>query len=167
MLALLAGARALVAQEFTPPEPTSSGGVRLGLFGLGARLGADFKGQNQAVASVTLDVADVFTDRLRLRPSVEIGIGSGPDTYLASLELLYRFTRDSERAVPYIGVGAGVWGHQDCATIGNDCPAVWPLFALGFELRLNDRLNWMLEYHAEDGLNRNRLLIGLTTRRGS
>jgi hypothetical protein len=97
----------------------------------------------------------------------EIGTGSFPDTYLGALELTYRFTRDLETAVPYIGGGVGVWGHQSCdgSAPGDTCPRVWPMFTLGFELRLSTRFNWLLEYHGEQALSRHRLFIGLTSRR--
>ena len=156
-----------VAQEFVPPDAaggSQSQGVRLGFYGFGARLGPDFKGDNQVVGSLTLDFGHLFTDRVRLRPSVEVGIGGGVNTYVMNAELMYRFTPDTEIAVPYIGFGLGVWGHQGC-DLSPDCPSVWPQFALGFEIRLRRYINWMLEYHAEDALRRHRLFAGLTTRR--
>ncbi|HEX9579952.1 MAG TPA: hypothetical protein VF970_02515 [Gemmatimonadales bacterium] len=155
------------AQEFLPPEegePTAF--MRFGLFGFGSRLGWDFAGRNQAIVSLTLDAGDVFTDRLRLRPSGEIGLGDTATTYVGNVELLYRFTADTELAVPYVGLGGGIWGQQLCNRI-TSCPGVWFQVVLGFELQLLDQINWMLEYHGEDALRRHRFFIGLTTRRGS
>jgi hypothetical protein len=39
-------------------------------------------------------------------------------------------------------------------------------FALGFEIRIRDRIAWLVEYHPLDALRRQRILIGFTTRRG-
>ncbi|MBI4421439.1 MAG: hypothetical protein HY560_11500 [Gemmatimonadetes bacterium] len=156
----------LLGQEFRPPEEeeTVPPLVRVGLFGFGSRLGIDFKGPTQAIASVTLDVADIASDRVRLRPSGEIGFGGGPDTYLANLELMYRFAADSERAVPYVGFGIGIYGQPACGPAPG-CPKVWPQFALGFEIKYRPGINWLLEYHGEDALRRHRFFIGLSTRR--
>jgi len=168
LLVLLSGMpHPAAAQEFTPPETSMKKGVHLGLFGIGTRLGADFKQNDQIVSSITLDLGNVGSDRFRLRGSSEIGFGSPPDTYLGALEVVYRFTRDIEPAVPYVGAGVGVWGHQNCDgfTLEDTCPAVWPMFALGFELRLSNKFNWLLEYHSEQTFSRHRLFIGITTRR--
>lgn len=155
------------AQEFVPPEESGAAhGLRVGLFGFATRVGVDFAGGNQAIVSVALDAADVFTDRVRLRPSFEIGLGDSLNSYVGNLEFLYRFTPDTEIAVPYVGFGLAVWSRQRCAAVA-DCPDVWAQFALGFELRFRGPMNWLLEYHGEDWLRRHRFFIGLTTRRGS
>lgn len=154
----------LRAQEFVAPEESAAHGFRLGLFGFASRLGVDFAGGNQAIVSVALDAADVLTDRVRLRPSFEIGLGDSLNTYVGSLEFLYRFTPDTEVAVPYVGFGLGLWSQQQCAAAAG-CPDVWAQFALGFELRLRRHLSWLLEYHGEDSLRRHRFFIGLSTRR--
>jgi hypothetical protein len=163
----LAVSGALRAQQFVPPEERASpsSGIRLGLFGFGARLGVDFEGTNEAIVSVTLDAADLFTPQVRLRPSLEIGIGDSLGSYVGNLELMYRFTPDTEIAVPYVGFGLGLWSQQRCASTP-ECPDLWAQFALGFELKMRDQINWLLEYHGENGLRRHRFLIGLATRRG-
>ncbi len=157
------------AQDFIPPTDSSSAVapmVRLGIFGFGSRVGVDFTGPSQAIVSPTLDVADVFSDRVRLRPSAEIGLGDTATTYVMNLELLYRFTADQEVAVPYVAFGGGVFSRERCGAAPN-CPRIWAQFALGFELKFREHMNWLLEYHGEDGLRRHRFFIGLTTRRGS
>jgi len=162
------GAGPLAAQDFRPPQDEEEAGpsaVRFGLFGFSSRLGVDFKGATQAVATVALDVADLYSDRVRLRPSFEIGFVGQPDTYVANLEAMYRFAADSERAIPYIGFGLGMYGQSGCKTTPG-CPKVWPQFALGFEIRYNQSMNWLIEYHGEDALRRHRFFIGLSTRRG-
>lgn len=165
LLTLLAAP--LRAQDFVPPDAGAANtGVRLGLYGFGTRLGLDLGGRKQAVGGVSIDAGHLFSDRIRIRPSAEVGMGRGVNTYLLNLELMYRFTSDGEVAVPYLGFGLGVWGEGECATALN-CPAVWPQFALGFELRIRDQLNWMVEYHAEDTFSRHRMFIGLITRRPS
>lgn len=155
------------AQQFVPPQesPSSGAGIGIGLFGFGSRLGVDFEGTNELIVSLTLDAAHAFTPQVRLRPSFEIGIGDSLGSYVGSLELMYRFTPDSEIAVPYVGFGLGLWSQQKCAR-DPECPDLWAQFALGFELRMRDQINWLLEYHGENGLRKHRFLIGLTTRRG-
>ncbi len=157
------------AQEFIPPRDqsvdTTAGALRLGIFGFGTRLGVDFAGRNQAILSPTLDAGDVFTDRVRIRPSAEVGMGDTATTYVVNLELMYRFTADREVAVPYLGVGGAVYSQEHCGAAPN-CPRVWAQFALGFEMKFRDHMNWLLEYRGEDGLRRHRFFIGLTTRRG-
>lgn len=165
LLCLVVGAVPLFAQEFEPPESEESvrpTGLRLGLYGFAARAGVDFTDGAQVVLGVALDLGDIFSDRVRLRPSSEIAFGNDTYTYLASVEAIYRFTPDTERAIPYVGFGFGIWGEQRCRV---GCPDVWLQFALGFELRLRGQMNWMLEYHGEDALRRHRFLIGLATRR--
>jgi hypothetical protein len=156
------------AQEFQPPQqPTSAtpSRIHLGLFGFGTRLGVDPGGRKQAILGTTLDVGDLFTDRVRVRPSAEIGLGDSVTTYVVNLELLYRFTADSEVAVPYVAFGPALYSQERCAT-AVDCPQVWAQFALGFELKFRGHMSWLLEYHGEDALRRHRFFIGLTTRRG-
>jgi len=166
-LGLVAG---LEAQDFVPPEteeqaPSTDGRFNLGLYGFSTRFGLDFEAGTQALVSIAIDLGDVLSDRFRLRPSVEIGFASDVDTYVVNAEVIYRFTNDEEVAVPYVGAGLGVAGQDDCGSAAN-CPDAWFQFALGFELRVSEQLNWLLEYHAEDALDRHRLFIGLATRRG-
>jgi hypothetical protein len=157
----------LLAQEFKPPkeedtEPTS---IKVGLTGFSSRVGADFKGTTQLISSFAFDVADLYSSRVRVRPSGEIGVGGGTDTYVGSIDVMYRFLEDTERAVPYIGFGLGYWSHANCGA-ATDCPKVWPQFSLGFELNFLPGINWLLEYRGEDTLHRHRFFIGLATRRG-
>jgi hypothetical protein len=152
------------AQEEVAPSPSSA----IGLYGFSARGGVDFEGSGQAVVSVALDAGHLFTDRLRLRPSAEIGFlgGDVPDnTYLANLEVVYRIVGDREVAVPYVGTGLGIFGRDDCGA-DDACPGVWLQFVLGFEVGLRDGIAWVLEYHPVDAFRRQRILVGLTTRRG-
>lgn len=155
------------AQEFLPPETADERSPAwFGLAGFGTRLGMDVSGDRQGVIGFTLDVGDLGSPRFRLRPSFEVGFGGDVNTYVGNLELLYRFTADTETAVPYIGGGLGLFGQSDCgATEG--CPALWLQFALGFELRLTQSVNWLIEYHPEDLFSRHVILLGLTMRRGS
>lgn len=154
----------LAAQQDSVLPPPSAPAVRIGLLGFGARLGLDVDDDAHGVVGYTLDLGHLYTDRLRLRPSVEIGIQSGVNNFVGSAELLYRFTPDREVAIPYVGVGFALAGSTGCAS-NPDCPSLWLQFALGFEIHLRDQFNWLLEYHAEDALRRHRLFVGLTTRR--
>lgn len=157
------GCLALLAMVWTSlgaQEPHTD----IGLYGFSARGGADFEGPGQAIVSVALDVGHLFTRRLRLRPSGDLGFLGDDNTYVASFEVLYRLLDDTRAAVPYVGAGLGLFGQELC---GQDpgCPGVWIQFAAGIELRARDPMNWLVEYHAMDAFDRHRFMIGLTTRR--
>ena len=143
---------------------TASRPFQLGVFGFSARAGVDLEGQGQALASFAMDLGNLYSDRLRLRPSAELGFGWGDNTYVANLEALFRFTSDSDVAVPYLGGGIALSGQEGCGEV-DDCPAVWAQFVLGFEMRMQHQINWLLEYHAEDAFRRHRFFVGLATRR--
>jgi len=166
-LTILLRAVPLGAQAFHPPPVGSqAGGTKLGLLGFGLRVGADFSGQGQAVLGGTIDAGSLFTDRLRLRPSAEIGILNGANTYAGSLELVYRFAADHNAVVPYTGGGVALAGHAECGS-DSGCPGVWVNVVVGFEVRYRSTFNWLLEYHAMDAFRHNRLYVGLTSRRGN
>jgi hypothetical protein len=158
----------LAAQEFHPPPVRRAGepGTRLGLFGFGVRGGVDVSGRSQVVLGVTLDAGNLVSDRFRIRPSGEIGVFNGLNTYVGSVEALYRFTGDAQPVTPYAGGGLSVAGHDRCGAY-TDCPSLWLDIVVGFEIRYRSTFNWLLEYHAMDGFAHNRLYAGLTTRRGS
>jgi hypothetical protein len=166
LVGTLAAAAGGGAQQFSPPKSAGASGTRLGLFGFGVRGGLDFKGDGQLVLGTTLDAGDLFTNRVRLRPSAEIGVFNGDNTYVASLESLWRFTQDEEVATPYVGIGFSLASHARCGA-DPDCPDLWLNLVFGFELRYRSTFNWLLEYHGMDALRRHRLYIGLTTRRGN
>jgi len=154
--------------ENQPPEggDFTDRPFQLGLRGFAARAGVDFESQGQALASFVLDMGDLYTDRLRLRTSAELGFGWGDNTYVASVEVVHRLTANDVFVVPYVGAGLALAGQERCGEI-DDCPSIWPQFVLGFERQLRDQINWMVEYHAEDSFRRHRFFLGLTTRRGS
>jgi hypothetical protein len=167
-LSLLLAAPPLAAQDFRPPEEDNEpSSIRVGLTGFSARAGVDFKGDNQFISSMAIDVVDFYSERVRLRPSGEIGIGGGINTYLVSLDVMYRFAGDADHAIPYVGFGAGLFGASPNCAPAPGCPKVWPQFTLGFELNFRPGINWLLEYRGEDLLRRARFFIGLTTRRGA
>jgi len=168
VLVALAAATPVPAQEFHPPPVRRSGsrGTRIGLFGFGTRGGVSLSGSTQLVVGVTLDGGDLLVDRLRIRPSGEIGLFNGANTYAGSLEALYRFTGDEQVATPYMGAGFSLVGHDSCGA-DPDCPDVWANLVVGFELHYRSTFNWLLEYHGMGGFRHNRLYAGLTTRRGN
>jgi len=98
------------AQQFQPPKNSKHGGTRFGLFGFGVRGGVDFRRSGQLVLGSTLDIGDLFSNRLRLRSSAELGLFNGATTYVGCFEALWRFTDDEEVATPYIGLGFGIAG---------------------------------------------------------
>ncbi len=169
LAAVLAPTGSLAAQDFTPPETeqaSQESGIKIGLYGFSTRFGWDFEEDGGgAILSVALDLGNLGLDQVRLRPSVEIGFADDVDTYVVNGEMVYRFTPDTEKAIPYVGLGLAIAGRDDCSTV-TSCPEAWLQFALGFELTLRDNLNWIMEYHAEDALRRHRLFVGLSTRRG-
>ncbi len=167
---LAAGSLALPdarAQQFSPPKSSDAGkGTRIGLFGFGVRTGLDFKGDGQMVLGTTLDLGNLISSRVRLRPSAEVGVFNGENTYAASFESLWRFTDDDQVATPYVGGGLSLAGHGECG-LDRKCPAVWVNVVFGVELHYRSTFNWLLEYHGMDVLRRHRIYVGLTTRRGN
>src|SRR5574341_2320855 len=165
---LLVGGGTVAAQQFQPPPAggTAATGTRIGLFGFGVRSGLDFKGDGQFVLGTTLDLGDLFSPRVRIRPSGEIGVFNGENSFVGSLEALYRFTDDNQVAQPYVGTGFSLAGHESCGA-DPDCPDFWVNLVFGFELHYRSTFNWLLEYHAMDAMRRHRVYIGLTTRRGN
>lgn len=168
MLALVAvlAMQSAVAQQFQPPKNGGHGGTRIGLFGFGVRGGLDLRHSGQLVLGTTLDLGNLFSNRIRLRPSVEIGVFNGPNTYIGSFEALWRFTDDEEVATPYVGLGLGVAGRENCSA-DPECPDLWLNAVFGFELHYRSTFNGLVEYRGMDQLRKHRLYIGLTTRRGN
>jgi cardiolipin synthase len=165
-LASLVLGATLSAQEFQPPKNAKHSGTRIGLFGFGVRGGVDFRKSEQLIFGSTLDLGDLFTDRIRLRPSAEVGVFNGPNTYVGNFEVLWRFTNDEEVATPYIGGGVAVAGRDNCSA-DPQCPDLWVNAVFGFELHYRSTFNWLIEYHGLDAMRRHRFYIGLTTRRGN
>jgi hypothetical protein len=159
-------ARAAPGQEFVPPKNVKHSGTRVGLFGFGVRGGVDLRGAGQLLLGTTLDVGDLFSSRVRMRPSGEIGVFNGPNTYVGNFDTMWRFTEDEEVATPYIGLGLSVAGREGC---GSDpqCPDLWLNLTFGFELHYRSTFNWLMEYRAMDAFRRHRVYVGLTTRRGN
>ena len=166
MLVTLLAARIAAAQEFVPPKNRPHSGTRIGLFGFGVRGGLDLRSNGQFVLGTTLDVGDLFSSRVRLRPSAELGVFNGANTYAGSFDTMWRFTEDEEVATPYIGLGLSVAGREGCGA-DPQCPDLWLNLTFGFELRYRSTFNWLVEYRALDALHRHRLFVGLTTRRGN
>jgi hypothetical protein len=139
--------------------------LKLGLNTVGLRGGFDLEQSGQALAGASMDVGSMYSERLRFRLVGEFGFAPSPNSYVGSVELTYRFTPDSGVAIPYVGTGFALAGSEVC---GSDpgCPGIWWQFVLGFELRLNRRFNWLIEYHPQDALKRHRILIGVVMRRG-
>ena len=155
------------AQEFHPPRVSGSGeGTRLGLYGFGVRVGVDVATPSQGVFGLTLDAGNIASSRLRLRIAGEIGAFNGLNSYVGSLEGVYRFTSETEKVTPYMGAGLSLAGHDRCGADAA-CPAVWANILVGFELHYRSTFNWLLEYHAMDAFNHNRFYVGLVTRRGN
>ncbi|HTR21123.1 MAG TPA: hypothetical protein VMH88_09745 [Gemmatimonadales bacterium] len=153
----------VVALAFAPAIAVPQ--TQIGLNGFGVRGGVDFNG-GQGIFGATLDLGQILTPRLRLRPAGELGVWKGANTYTGSVEALYHFTSDAEVAIPYLGTGLALAGHDACGS-DPDCPAVRWTIVLGFELRFRQTFNWLLEYRGMGEFSHNRLYIGLTTRRGS
>jgi len=160
----LAAPRA-AAQEFHPPSAGATasepGGVAVDLFGFSVLGGVDVTHGVQWVLGTSLDVAELWSPRVRLRPSVEVASAGGSAvTFHWAGEIVYRFEPDNAPAIPYVGLGLGHM--SNCG----GCVAIWPTIVLGFELQFRPSFNWLLEYHSLDRLGRHRFLVGLSTRTG-
>jgi len=163
ILAGLAGAAApAAAQEFQPPEShAASGGgsgMKVDLLGFSSRVGIDVTHGGAVVLGSAVDIAELGSPRVRLRPSFEYsGTGSVTSLHLAT-EIIYRFQPDRAPAIPYLGLGAGYYA----PSAGSD--KLWLNVVMGFELAFRPSFNWLIEYHSLDRLRRHRFLIGLSTR---
>jgi len=164
---LLAGASTLAAQEFVPPdqrgsEPSRTQGTSslvFGIFGFSTRGGGQLNEDEQGVVGSTVDIMQLGSPQVRLRPSFEMGFGRSRNSMHLALEAIFRLTPDDADAIPYVGAGLGYY--DDGAT-----DEVWPNLVIGFELPFQRGMNWLVEYHALDRLGRHRFLIGLATRGG-
>ena len=110
----------------------------------------------QWVVGTTVDIAEMWSPRVRLRPSLEVSSDGNVTRLHWSGEVIYRFQPDNAPAIPYVGLGVGHMTH----CIG--CTDLWPTVVMGFELRFRPAFNWLIEYHALDRLGRHRFLIGLS-----
>jgi len=152
------------AQEFHPPSggstaPSSVGGLAVDIYSFSVRGGVDVSRSAQWVLGTALDIAELWSPRVRFRPSLEIASDASTIITLHwAGEITYRFQPDNAPAIPYVGVGIGHMGN--C----RGCTTIWPTIALGFELQLRPSFNWLIEYHALDRLGRHRFLVGLATR---
>lgn len=173
---LLLAVRCLEAQEFVPPdrrpgqpapapasapaEGAASDGLRFDLLAFSTRGGAQVNKDQQFVLGSTVDVVQLWTPQARVRGSFEVGFGRPTTSLAVNAEILYRLQPDNAPAIPYVGLGVGYY--DDSAV-----KKLWPTVAMGFELKFRRSMNWLLEYHALDGLRRSRFLIGLATRPGA
>src|SRR5256886_3116278 len=146
LLLVVVGTVALAAQEFHPPPVRSAGerGTRLGLFGFGVRGGIDLSGNTQLVFGVALDAGNLVTSRFRLRPSGEIGVFNGVNSYVGSLEGIYRFTGEGQAATPHAGGGFSLVGDDPCGT-HRGLPAGWLNGVRGRGLHYSLTFNLLVE----------------------
>ncbi len=158
------------AQDFRPPDPArrpaadsgtarapqalESNAVLVGVLGFSTRFGAQVTQDGQAILGSTVDLAQLWSPRVRLRPSAEVGFGQPDRSLGVNVEIVFRFQPETAPAIPYVGTGVGYY--DDGAV-----ERVWPTFLLGFELPYQRGLRWLVEYHALDGLRRSRFLVGL------
>jgi len=162
-LPLALAAPPAAAQEFHPPSGGGSapaaGGPSLDIYSFSVRGGLDLSHGAHWVLGTGLEVAELWSPRVRLRPSVEIASDGGSSvTFHWAGEIIYRFEPDNAAAIPYVGLGVG---HMNYCRA---CTTIWPTVVLGFELQLRPSFNWLIEYHALDRLGRHRFLVGLSTR---
>ncbi|HTT68040.1 MAG TPA: hypothetical protein VMF70_08430 [Gemmatimonadales bacterium] len=149
------------AQEFQPPSGGSQGyasgtGFEMDLFSFSTRVGIDVSRPAQWVVGSTLDIAEMWSPRVRLRPSLEVSSDGNTTRLHWAGEIIYRFQPDNAPAIPYVGLGLG---HMTRCT---GCTDLWPTVVLGFELHFRPAFNWLIEYHALDRLGRHRFLVGLS-----
>ena len=149
------------AQEFQPPSGGSQGyasgtGFEMDLFSFSTRVGIDVSRPAQWVVGSTVDIAEMWSPRVRLRPSLEVSSDGNTTRLHWAGEIIYRFQPDNAPAIPYVGLGLG---HMTRCT---GCTDLWPTVVLGFELHFRPAFNWLIEYHALDRLGRHRFLVGLS-----
>jgi hypothetical protein len=161
---LACAAPQVLAQEFQPPSSAGAisspggAGFNMDLYSFSVRAGVDVTRPAQWVVGTTLDIAEMWSPRVRLRPSLEVSsTGTTVQLHWAG-EVTYRFQPDDAPAIPYVGIGLGHMSR--CA----GCTTLWPTVTMGFELRFRPSFNWLIEYHALDRLGRHRFLVGLATR---
>ena len=168
---VIAATAPLAAQEFVPPDrrpapaPPSPGqssaagssGFLVDVLGFSTRGGFQVNKGGQFLLGSTIDIAQLGTPQVRLRPSFEVGFGSSSTSIGLNAEVVYRFQPDSAVAIPYLGLG---WGYYD----DHATKRGWATVAMGFELPFKRNMNWLLEYHALDALKRSRFFVGLATR---
>lgn len=165
-LALACFAPAARAQEFVPPDQgrarpaSASAGFRVGILGFSTRGGVQVNEDEQGILGSTVDIMQLGTPQVRLRPSFEVGFGQSDNSLHLAGEVVFRFQPDEAPAIPYVGAGVGYYDD------GTDT-YVWPNLVMGFELSFARSMNWLFEYHALDRLGRHRFLIGLATRTGT
>jgi hypothetical protein len=121
------------------------------------RDGMQVKGGGRGVNGSRIDVGELVMPLVRIRPSIEMGFGSSTKSVGVNVEAVYRFQPDEAPAIPYLGLGLGYY--DDSSTT-----RVWPTVVMGFELAFRHNINWLVEYHALDGLSRSRFFVGLATR---
>jgi hypothetical protein len=163
VLGLALAASAATAQEFQPPDrgrpAPDRATVRVGILGFSTRGGFQVNEDEQGILGSTVDIVQLGTPQVRLRPSFEVGFGRTDNSLHLATEIVFRFQPDDAPAIPYVGAGIGYY--DDGTT-----DYVWPNFVMGFELRFQRSMNWLVEYHALDRLGRHRFLVGLATRVG-
>lgn len=151
------------AQEFQPPGGAQASGgpmgVRFGILGFGTRAGAQVNEGTQGILGSTIDVAELWSPQVRLRPSFEVGFGRDAKSLHLALEVIYRFLPDDAPSIPYLGAGIGYYDPGDSAST-----SLWPNLVMGFELPFRSTFNWVVEYHALDRMGRHRFLVGFATR---
>jgi hypothetical protein len=150
------------AQEFRPPSeasPVESSELLVDVFGFSTRAGIDVSRRAEWVVGSTVDVAELWSPRVRLRPSLEVASDRAAGVTLHwAAEIVYRFQPDAAPAIPYLGLGLGHMSR--CSS----CTTFWPTVVLGFELSFRPGINWLIEYHSLDSFRRHRFLVGLATR---
>jgi len=134
-------AHGAAAQQFQPPKKRGARRTPSGCFGFGVRGGVDFRKSGQFVMEATLDLGDLLTNRIRLRPSAEVGVFNGPNTYVGNFEALWRFTTTRRWQTPYIGLGLAWRAAKVAAPIRHARAVVKHRF--GFELHYRSTFNWL------------------------
>jgi len=168
VLACVAGTA--TAQEFQPPSSgprVGGGGLRVDLLGFSSRVGADVSDGGALVLGSAVDVAELWSPQVRLRPSFEFSATGNSRAFHVAAEVIYRFQSDRAPAIPYAGLGVGYFSRDSTSATRLGQTRVWLNVVMGFELAFRPGFNWLLEYHALDRLGRHRFLVGLSTRGGT
>jgi hypothetical protein len=158
---LACAAAPAAAQDFQPPESRAAAGpsgVRIDLLGFSSRVGIDVSRGGALVLGSAVDIAELGSPQVRLRPSFEYSGAAGTTAIHVATEVIFRFQPDRAPAIPYLGLGLGYYAPSE----GSE--RLWLNVVMGFELAFRPSFNWLMEYHALDRLGRHRFLVGLSTR---
>ena len=130
------------------------------LYGFSVRGGLDVTHSVQWVIGTSFDVMELWSPRVRFRPSVEIASDAGSTvTFHWAGEIIYRFQPDNAPAIPYVGIGLGHMSNAALRRSGRRSRSASSCSSGRRSTGSSSTTRWI-------GSGRHRFLIGLSTRGG-